>query len=180
MCIRDSLIGLGMPGHHTYVNHIEEAHAMLDAARSGLELARAPKDAPIGFAGYSQGGGASLAAAEFADSYAPELNVAGTYSGAPPADLPKVMKAIDGSSIVHVLGYAINGFAERDPKFRDAVLEELNPRGIDFLRSAATSCTGDSVLMWGFSNTRQLTRTCLLYTSPSPRDRQKSRMPSSA
>ena len=153
------LIGLGMPGHHTYVNHIEEAHAMLDAARSGLELAHAPKDAPIGFAGYSQGGGASLAAAEFADSYAPELNVAGTYSGAPPADLPKVMKAIDRSSIVHVLGYAINGFAERDPKFRDAVLEELNPRGIDFLRSAATSCTGDSILMWGFSNTRQLTRT---------------------
>jgi len=54
------LIGLGMPGHHTYVNHIEEAHALLDAARSGLELAHAPKDAPIGFAGYSQGGGASL------------------------------------------------------------------------------------------------------------------------
>jgi len=49
------LIGLGMPGHHTYVNHVEEAHAMLDAARSGLELAHAPapKDAPIGFAGYS-------------------------------------------------------------------------------------------------------------------------------
>ena len=27
---------------------------------------------------------------------------------------------------------------------------------------------------------RTLTNTCLLYTSPSPRDRQKSRMPSSA
>ena len=78
------LIGLGMPGHHTYVNHIEEAHALLDAARSGLELAHAPKDAPIGFAGYSQGGGASLSAAEYAERYAPDLNVAGTYAGAPP------------------------------------------------------------------------------------------------
>ena len=27
---------------------------------------------------------------------------------------------------------------------------------------------------------REMSRTCLLYTSPSPRDRQKSRMPSSA
>lgn len=153
------LIGLGMPGHHTYVNHIEEAHALLDAARSGLELAHAPKDAPIGFAGYSQGGGASLSAAEYAERYAPDLNVAGTYAGAPPTDLPETMRSIDGSAIAHVLGYAINGFSERSPEFRDAVLAELNPRGIDFLRSAATSCTGDSVLMWGFTNTRMLTRT---------------------
>lgn len=153
------LIGLGMPGHHTYVNHIEEAHALLDAARSGLELAHAPKDAPIGFAGYSQGGGASLSAAEYAERYAPDLNVAGTYAGAPPTDLPETMRSIDGSAIAHVLGYAINGFSERSPEFRDAVLAELNPRGKDFLRSAATSCTGDSVLMWGFTNTRMLTRT---------------------
>ena len=31
-----------------------------------------------------------------------------------------------------------------------------------------------------FANTLQIIKTCLLYTSPSPRDRQKSRMPSSA
>ena len=32
----------------------------------------------------------------------------------------------------------------------------------------------------GRERTRKLTEGCLLYTSPSPRDRQKSRMPSSA
>ena len=32
----------------------------------------------------------------------------------------------------------------------------------------------------GMSEEREEKRTCLLYTSPSPRDRQKSRMPSSA
>ena len=37
---------------------------------------------------------------------------------------------------------------------------------------------GDAVL--GLSVASQLYITCLLYTSPSPRDRQKSRMPSSA
>ena len=31
-----------------------------------------------------------------------------------------------------------------------------------------------------FEKRYELTKTCLLYTSPSPRDRQKSRMPSSA
>ena len=34
--------------------------------------------------------------------------------------------------------------------------------------------------LWGFSLVVVATYTCLLYTSPSPRDRQKSRMPSSA
>ena len=49
----------------------------------------------------------------YAALYAPELNIKGTYAGAPPTDLLSVMNAVDGSSIVHVLGYAINGFAER-------------------------------------------------------------------
>ena len=35
-------------------------------------------------------------------------------------------------------------------------------------------------LSLGFAVTNLLYYTCLLYTSPSPRDRQKSRMPSSA
>ena len=37
-------------------------------------------------------------------------------------------------------------------------------------------------LLWihTFANIEDLNQACLLYTSPSPRDRQKSRMPSSA
>ena len=35
-------------------------------------------------------------------------------------------------------------------------------------------------LAWNATKSLYLTYTCLLYTSPSPRDRQKSRMPSSA
>ena len=34
--------------------------------------------------------------------------------------------------------------------------------------------------LWGNFKYGELTHSCLLYTSPSPRDRQKSRMPSSA
>ena len=35
-------------------------------------------------------------------------------------------------------------------------------------------------LIGGFGIANTVSKTCLLYTSPSPRDRQKSRMPSSA
>ena len=41
-------IGLGTPGIHTYVNAAEEAHAVLDAARAGLRVAKAPLDSPVG------------------------------------------------------------------------------------------------------------------------------------
>ncbi len=67
------LIGLGTPGQHTYVNHTEEGHAALDAARAGLAFADAPADSPIAFYEYSRGGGAAAGAAEHAASYAPEL-----------------------------------------------------------------------------------------------------------
>ena len=157
--VTTDLVGLGTPGHHTYVNHVEEAHAVLDAARATLRHVNAPVDAPVGFAGYSQGGGAAAAAAEYAATYAPELNVKGTYAGAPPADLFEVMNAVDGSSIVHVLGYAINGYAERSPDFYNEIVTEMNPRGMHFLASAAHACIGDSIATWGFTHTSQLTKT---------------------
>lgn len=151
-------IGLGTPGHHSYVNNIEEAHAVLDAARAGLKLAGAPADAPVGFAGYSQGGGAAAAAGEYAATYAPELNVKGTFAGAPPADLFEVMRAVDGSSLVHVLGYSINGFASRSPAFSHEIIDELNPRGREFLTDAETFCLRDSMSTWGNTRTSELTK----------------------
>ena len=44
---------------------------------------------------------------------------------------------------------------------------------------AATAAYAEPTVNKG-DNAWMLTSTCLLYTSPSPRDRQKSRMPSSA
>lgn len=150
-------IGLGTPGHHSYVNNVEEAHAVLDAARAALRLAGAPADSPVGFVGYSQGGGAAAAAGEYAASYAPELNVKGTFAGAPPADLFEVMQAVDGSALVHVLGYAINGFAERSPEFSREIIDEMNPRGHTFLADAATFCLRESMSTWGNIRTSELT-----------------------
>lgn len=147
-------IGLGTPGVHTYVNSVEEAHAVLDAARA---VTRAGE--PVGFSGYSQGGGAAAAAAELAAAYAPELDVKGTYAGAAPADLDVVKDAVDGSALTGVMGYAITGFAARDLDVAAEINGILTPEGQEFLRDNLSGCVRDSTRNWGGYDTRLLTTT---------------------
>ena len=91
--------GLGTPGDHTYVNREAEAHAVLDSVRAAQQLPNTsiPADGPVGLWGYSQGGGAAAAATELKPSYAPELDLKGTYAGAPPADLAATLQQVDGT-----------------------------------------------------------------------------------
>lgn len=152
-------IGMGTPGIHTYVNRLESGHAMLDAARAALRVAKAPKDAPVAFSGYSQGGGASASAAELASTYAPDLKVKATYAGAPPADLSKVIDRIDGTFIVGGIGYAVNGLAARYPDLAPVLAAGTNARGKAALKAVATQCIGDTGLSFGFQRTSQWTRT---------------------
>ena len=56
------------------------------------------------------------------------------------------------------------------------ILRELE-RKFDYLPRREVERTLEKILQFFSSN---LAKGCLLYTSPSPRDRQKSRMPSSA
>lgn len=66
--------GLGTPATHTYLNPWSEAHAMIDVARAAQRLdgTSIPSDGPVGFWGYSQGGGAAGGASERVGDYAPE------------------------------------------------------------------------------------------------------------
>ena len=57
----------------------------------------------------------------------------------------------------------------------EAVLDDIDSQGIQTI-----SCLGDLVGYGPQPNEVVELVRCLLYTSPSPRDRQKSRMPSSA
>lgn len=151
------LIGLGTPGQHTYVNNPEQGQAALDGARAGLAQLGLPDDSPVGFFGYSQGGGAAAAAAEMASSYAPDLNVKGTFAGAPPADLLEVVNAVDRHAIAGVLGYALNGALERNPELAGLTDEYFNERGMEFLADTKDRCIGDTVARWGLTDTRTLT-----------------------
>jgi Secretory lipase len=115
--------GLGTPGVHTYANRLAQGQALLDAARAAQRLPGTSLDphGPVALWGYSQGGGASASAVELAPGYAPELDVVGAYVGAPPADLAQAMPYADGSLLVGLIGYAINGFIAAYPEIEQAV-----------------------------------------------------------
>ncbi|MBF5002126.1 lipase [Nocardia sp. BSTN01] len=139
-------IGLGTPGVHTYVNRVEEAHAVLDAARAANALSGTGAQTPLAFWGYSQGGGATASAAELQPSYAPELNLKGVWAGAPTADLSAVLQQIDGNLIGGVVAYALNGFLERFPDLKPELDQRVTPQGEGLLAELQDSCVGDVIL----------------------------------
>lgn len=105
--------GLGTAGVHTYMNRLAQGRAVLDAVRAAQRLSGSGLSSlnPVGLVGYSQGGGASAAAAELAASYAPELKVKGAVAGAVPADLGAVATNLDGGLYAEFALYGVRGVA---------------------------------------------------------------------
>ncbi|WP_329053838.1 lipase family protein [Amycolatopsis sp. NBC_01488] len=149
--------GLGTPGDHTYVNRASEGHAVLDAIRAAQRLPEAslPADGPVAIAGYSQGGGASAAAAELQPSYAPELNLKGAYAGAVPADLAAVAKNLDGHYAVGFLGFALVSMNYAYPELNIPAL--LNARGKQLFEQVRTECTVAAIAAHAFTQSSTLT-----------------------
>ena len=145
-------VGLGTPGVHSYVNRVEQGHAVLDAARA------VSVGEPVGFFGYSQGGGAVAAAAELASEYAPELDLRATFAGAPPADLRALLS---GDSLGPVLAYAVVGLSARNPEFAAAVAPYFNGLGRFWLWENSHSCIVDSFILWGAVRPESLTNSDL-------------------
>ncbi|WP_234538158.1 lipase family protein [Streptomyces shenzhenensis] len=145
-------VGLGATDRlHTYVNRLDGAHAVLDAVRAARSLPGSSVTAAsrVGLFGYSEGGGATAAAAELQPSYAPDITLSGTYAGAPPADLTAVTAAIDGSDLAGALGWAVNGFVQSDPALRPVVDAHLGTAGRAALADLSTMCVGDAILAYG-------------------------------
>ncbi|MGA5139983.1 lipase family protein [Streptomyces azureus] len=147
-------VGLGATDRlHTYVNRLDEGHAVLDAVRAARALPGTSLTAGsrVGLYGYSEGGGATASAAELQPTYAPDVQLAGTYAGAPPADLTATMKGIDGSALVSALGWSINGFVQSYPDLRALLDAKLNDAGRKALADTSTMCVGDAILRYGFT-----------------------------
>ncbi|UPZ30280.1 lipase family protein [Streptomyces sp. LRE541] len=152
--------GLGATDRlHTYVDRVDEAHAVLDAVRAARSLGAASVTtaSPVGLFGYSQGGGATAAAAELQSSYAPDVTLAGTYAGAPPADLADVTKAIDGSELAGALGWSLNGFLQSDPELKPIAEAHLNAAGKAALADLSTMCVGDALFGYGYAKSTKWT-----------------------
>ncbi|WP_043667035.1 lipase family protein [Streptomyces xylophagus] len=153
-------VGLGATDRlHTYVNRIDEAHAVLDAVRAARSLSgtSVTADSPVGLYGYSQGGGATAAAAELQSSYAPDVTLSGTYAGAPPADLTSVTKAIDGSELAGALGWSLNGFLQSDPALKPLAEAHLNDAGKAALTDLSTMCVGDALFGYAYAQSTSWT-----------------------
>ncbi len=153
-------IGLGTPDRiHSYTNRKDMGHAVLDAVRAALKVngASVTPSSPVGIYGYSQGGGASAAAAELQPTYAPEINLKAAYAGAPPADLFEVLKSADGTSLTGVIGYAINGLVTYRPTLKPILDAQTNVAGKTALWRVAQQCVGDTILSFGFKRTNEWT-----------------------
>lgn len=145
-------VGLGTTDRlHTYVNRVDGAHAVLDAVRAArsLDSASVTSDSRVGLFGYSQGGGATAAAAELQPTYAPDVTLAGTYAGAPPADLVEVTEAIDGGDLAGALGWSLNGFLQSEPDLRPIADRYINRAGEAALEDLSTMCVGDALFAYG-------------------------------
>ncbi|MGP2442814.1 lipase family protein [Streptomyces sp. JW3] len=154
-------VGLGTTDRlHTYVNRLDQGHALLDAARAARAVpgASVTASSPTGLYGYSQGGGASAAAAELQPSYAPDVPLSGTYAGAPPADLTATMKGIDGSALAGALAWSVNGFAQADSDLRAVVEENVSDSGKAVLKDTSTMCVGDALFGYGFAESTEWTK----------------------
>ncbi|GAB2978505.1 lipase family protein [Amycolatopsis acidiphila] len=163
--------GLGTPGVHTYVNRKAEGYAVLDAIRAAQRLPEAglPDDGPVAISGYSQGGGASAAAAELQPGYAPELKLKGAYAGAVPADLGAVAANLDGHYAVGFLMFAVASMNYAYPQLD--IPDMLNAKGRALQAEVENECTGDAILKHAFTRTADLTtdgRPITAYLSEAP------------
>ncbi|MFF0543856.1 lipase family protein [Nocardia thailandica] len=130
---------------------------MLDGARAANALGGVGADTPLVLWGYSQGGGASAAAAEMQADYAPELNLKGTWAGGPVADLAAILSGIDGALIGGAIGFAINGLLARYPDLHAAVDRVTSPAGRDELAALSDECIADLIVRHPFLRTNALT-----------------------
>lgn len=158
--VQTDYVGLGATDRlHTYVDRVDEAHAVLDAARAVRSLpgVSVKRSSPVGFYGYSQGGGAVAAAAELQATYAPDVPLKATYAGAPPADLAEVAKGIDGSELAGALGWSVNGFVQSDPALGRLLDGYLNDAGRAALKDLSTMCVGDALFAYAYKKSSSWT-----------------------
>ncbi|NEB05842.1 lipase family protein [Streptomyces sp. SID13726] len=130
---------------HRYVAGTDAGHALLDIARAapavpGSGLSR---QARIGLWGYSEGGAASLWAAQLAAGYAPELTVVGDASGGIPGDLKQVAAGLDGGAFSGFLADAAIGIQAAHPALPFDSL--LNDQGKEAVRTAKSVCLAGTV-----------------------------------
>ncbi|MBQ0753580.1 MAG: lipase [Gammaproteobacteria bacterium] len=133
----------------TYIVGRSMGAAAIDIARATAHHFNANvSEYQVAFRGYSQGGAASLWAAQMQPTYAPEMTVVGTAAGGVPANLAQVALPLEGQPGFGVLFYALLGQDYAYPGL------SLSPYLSDAGRAAVSSMENDMCvieLIQGFS-----------------------------
>lgn len=106
-------LGMGTVGADSYLVGDTAGNNVLDAVRAAREMLGAGASAEVILWGHSQGGQAALFAAQRAEEYAPELDIAAVAVAAPAADLSDLMGAhLDDISGVTIGSYAFSAYSQ--------------------------------------------------------------------
>lgn len=137
-------VGLGTHGPQSpqFLNRVAAGTALIDAARAAQKLPGTSLDphGPVAFWGWASGGQASLSAAELAPTYAPELNVVGTYANAPLTNVVEAIPSVDGNFLAVLAGYLLRGIQASYPETEQAIWDALTPRGVQMLDWSGHTC----------------------------------------
>jgi hypothetical protein len=145
--------GIGTPGPAPFLIRDAAGPPLLDAARAAMQLPGTSLNlhGPVALWGWSANGGqASAAAAEIANSYAPDLNVVGAWSGAPAADPTLLPPFVDGNVFAVALGWVLNGVLAAYPEAAPLLAPTLTPRGQDLVSRSASMCLVEGLWDFGF------------------------------
>lgn len=148
-------VGLGVHGQMApqFLNRVAGGTALSDAARAAMKLPETTLDphGPVAFWGWLAGGGhAALAAAELAGSYAPELNVVGTYANGATTDLPSMLPPLDGNQLAGSLGWVLRGIQEAYPDMTQPIADSLTPRGAEMVANTSRQCMIQTGINYAF------------------------------
>jgi hypothetical protein len=131
--------GLGTPGRHPYLVGESEGRSTIDAVLAAGQLPEADPGSELGIVGYSQGGHGALWANQVAAEWAPDLEVVGTFAGAPASEIGVILAAAD-----RVKGFGIMVIAGINASYPEADLDLiLTPEGQEVLETVDTACVSD-------------------------------------
>ena len=164
-------VGLGVHGLMApqFLNRQAGGAALLDAARAAMKLPGTSLDphGPVAFWGWLAGGHSALAAAELAATYAPELNIVGTYANGAPTDLPSMLAPLDGNFLAGSMGWVLRGIQEAYPETTQPIWDSLTPRGVEMLANTSRQCMMQTGIDYMFRHLQPWFKTDLNADGPS-------------
>ncbi|MBS0981270.1 alpha/beta fold hydrolase [Acetobacter thailandicus] len=149
--------GLGISGQtHAYLNTRVEAYSVLDGLRAAESAY--PLQNKVMLVGQSQGGGAAVASASFAPTYAPDINILGTVATGVPYITPELMETLLHKArsnqpaggydplVVYSL-YIAAGLAAHDSSFNPQ--DVFTEKAMSAYHAAGHSCVNEMMALAG-------------------------------